>query len=400
MADQEQAVRVAAEAGRVRLHPGHRQRHVVGDLEAADAVELLAVEEQAAQAAQLRAVGVAERGLARAERDYASAPEDARLAIALVRQLTDTGRRLADPRYYGRAEAILVRFRAQHPDMLEFDVAWADVLQHRHDYDAARRVLDALLDRVPDAAQPRLMRAQMNLAQGRYDEAARDCRALLRAGGYGMACLAQVMGMTGDLARGYALLARGAGAQGSPALRSWVLTALGDMAARQADAGATGWLEQALAADPDDQYARLALADAYIDAGELLSATRVVHEGPQSDAALLRLAIIEARRGAPASASTEVGQRFAEALARGEPVHLRDLARYRLEVAHDPRGALSAAERNFDSQRETIDVHVLLLSARAAHDRAAVERYRRWRDATHYEDRSAQALIAWTDAAT
>ena len=123
--------------------------------------------------------------LAIAERDCAANPADGPTVARLVQALTDLGRRAADPRYFGRAEAVLLRYRSNHALSPELALASADILQHRHDYVAARKVLDNLLHDAPNALQPRLMRAQMNLAQGRFDEARSDCLALLRSSALG-----------------------------------------------------------------------------------------------------------------------------------------------------------------------------------------------------------------------
>jgi predicted Zn-dependent protease len=198
--------------------------------------------------------------LEEAEREHRARPDDPVAAGRLVTEQLAAGRRLADPRYFGQAQAVLERFRARPDRPIGLDLQWADILQHRHDYDAARRVLDEVLARAPDTRQARLMRAQMNLAQGRLGDARRDCAALLRSGPVGTACLAQVIGMAGDLGRGYALLARSASADGGdPAVRSWILTGLADMAARRGDPASLTWLERAVSVDPDDQYAQIVL---------------------------------------------------------------------------------------------------------------------------------------------
>ena len=102
----------------------------------------------------------------------------------------------------------------------------------------------------------------------------------------------------------------------------------------------------------------------------------------------------------PGGSGLEVGQRFAEAQARGESIHLRDLALYRLEVLKDAAGALDAAVRNFDTQKEPVDVRILLRAARAAHSREALERFRQWQRVSHYQDQTIAPLVAWADTPT
>jgi Tfp pilus assembly protein PilF len=340
--------------------------------------------------------------LRRLDAEYRTAPRDpARLERLIGAQLA-TGRRLSDPRYFGQAEALLTGWRADHTRIqtIGLAVAWADIEQHRHDYLAARATLDQILAATPGSAQARLMRAQLGLAEGRLDEARRDCAALVREAAIGIGCLAQVLGMNGSLDRGAALMDRAllsAGRDG--ATLSWMLTARADMAARAGDGRFRQWLEQAHRVDPDDQYARLALADALLDAGGANEARALIAAGPRSDAALLRLAILRARGSAgPSAEAVELEARYAEAEARGEQVHLRDLARFRLDVLHDLRGALAAAKENFHLQRETWDVRILLETAHAAHDRSAVGELLEWRRRTGFEDHALDSLFAWAEA--
>jgi thioredoxin-like negative regulator of GroEL len=333
---------------------------------------------------------------------YREAPEEASRLLRLIDTQLDAGRRYADPRYFGQAEALLVGWRAKGPQAwsaaLELD--WADIEQHRHDYPAARTTLDELLRRQPGNSQAHLMRAQLGLAEGRLSEARADCAALVREGAVGVSCLAQVMGMSGNLARASELMDRALAAAGSDgAQRSWMMTARADMAARSADPRSLSWLEQALNADPNDQYARTALADALIEAGRLDAAAKTLDEGPRSDAALLRLAIIAVRSHGKTDAADELAARHAEAEARGERVHLRDLARFDLDVRHDTRAALSAARENFRSQREPWDARILLEAAHAAGDRGAAREAVDWRRATGFEDRTLVDLFRWAEGA-
>lgn len=335
--------------------------------------------------------------------DYRAESGDPARLERLINAELAAGRRLSDPRYFGQAEALLTTWRGDvaRPQTAGLAIAWADIQQHRHDYVAARMTLDQLLNTNHGNAQARLMRAQLGLAEGRLDEARRDCAALAREGAIGIGCLAQVLGMNGSLDRGMALMDQAIASAGHDgATLSWMLTARADMAARAGDLRSRSWLERAHAADPDDQYARLALADALIDAGSYDTARSLVLGGPRSDAALLRLAIIGQREGTEngaALAIAELKARHAEAQARGEQVHLRDLARFRLAALHDAPGALAAARSNFHAQRETWDVRILLEAARAANDRGAVAELVQWRQRSGFQDRALESLFHWAE---
>lgn len=337
-----------------------------------------------------------------ASSDWQAEPRDIRRRERLIAAQLEAGRRYADPRYFGQAEALLTRWRSERGGLQSATLAldWADVQQHRHDYAGARATLDSILHLDPSNAQAHLMRAQMGLAEGHLTEARTDCAALVRQGPIGFACLAQVLGMSGDLDRGKALMDQALASSGhAGAQRSWMLTARADMAERAAEPGSLRWLELALEADPHDQYARLALADGLIGANRLDAALKVINEGPRSDAALLRLAIIATRQGTDRSAVVELAARYAEATARGEQVHLRDLARFRLDALHDVPGALAAARENFRAQHEPSDARILLRAAQAADDRSAAGDVVAWRRTTGYQDETLAALFTWAGAA-
>jgi predicted Zn-dependent protease len=339
----------------------------------------------------------ATRGLLDAlENDYHAAPNDAGRAQAYVDALIAAGRRDADARAFGRAEAVLSEWRARPRRPIALDVAWADVLQHRHDYAAARAVLDDVLVRAPAETHARLIRAQLNLSQGRLDDARHDCAALATEGATGVACLAQVFAIAGRLDTADRLL-RGLADRGLPpsSTAAWIYTALADVDARRGGTQAVDWLQRATAADPTDHYAQLALVDALLERGDVAAAEARLRVLPRSDGALLRLAICAVRRGTRDGAAEELQARYEELARRGEPVHLRDRARFRLDVRGDVRGALADAVGNFATQREPADVRLLLRAARAANDRAAALPAVQWRTATGYEDAAASQLFAW-----
>ena len=84
-------------------------------------------------------------------------------------------------------------------------------------------------------------------------------------------------------------------------------------------------------------------------------------------------------RDADAPALQEnLAQRFAEARARGDNTHLREQARFALEVEHDAAHALELAQRNFKVQQEPADARVLLEAAQAAADTAAAQPAIEW----------------------
>ena len=251
----------------------------------------------------------------------------------------------------------------------------ARILQFRHQFPAALAELKAALD--ADAYQPDawLQFASIQQVQGNLDAARAGCLKLVPIADplIGAACVASTGSLSGRSAAADQLLTR-ALSQSSAAddgVRAWAWTTLAEIRARRGDvAGAEFAFLKAMELEPEDVYARAAYADLLLDAGRHVDARRVVGDATQADALLLRAAIAAQRNhdADAAALAANLSERFAEARARNDETHLREQARYLLEVAHDARAALALAQRNFAVQREPADARILLESALAAGD--------------------------------
>jgi hypothetical protein len=83
---------------------------------------------------------------------------------------------------------------------------------------------------------------------------------------------------------------------------------------------------------------------------------------------LLRLGLAETARGGPMAKeyAAMLRDRFEASRLRGDVVHRREEARFRLGIEHDTARALELAKANWLVQREPWDVRVLLEAALAA----------------------------------
>lgn len=91
--------------------------------------------------------------------------------------------------------------------------------------------------------------------------------------------------------------------------------------------------------------------------------------------------------------------RFAAARARGDRVHLREEARFVLEVSKDARGALALALENWGVQKEPADARIALEAAVAARDAASVRAIAEWARATRLEDAAVARLLSTLERA-
>ena len=115
------------------------------------------------------------------------------------------------------------------------------------------------------------------------------------------------------------------------------------------------------------------------------------------DGLLLRLTLAEQRlpegRESFARHRDELAARFDAARRRGDSMHRREEARFRLAVDTDPRPALALARDNWAVQREPADLRVLIDAARATRNAAALHTARDWMATNRIEDAlAAEAL--------
>src|SRR5205823_12877086 len=136
--------------------------------------------------------------------------------------------------------------------------------------------------------------------------------------------------------------------------------------------------------DPDDAYARAALADVSDprDASKLLAGREAI------DNLLVRRAIAEHRAHGPEAAKLArlMHERIAAAAERGDRVHMREEAMFVLAVDGDAKRALAIALDDWAVQKELADARLVASCAVAAHDLAAAEPVRAWMRTNHVPD--------------
>ncbi len=328
-------------------------------------------------------------------------PDDLTLALDLARRYLAVGRAEADPRYAGYAEAALAPWLSLDAPPSDVLVLRAVVRQGRHDFDSALEDLDRVLAIQPGHAQAQLSRAFILQAQGRIAEAAESCRRL--PGGIdrliAATCRARVASLSGDAdgARRTLTSALARVEGGDDGIRLWALTNLAEIAQRSGDvAEAEQHYRAALALDRRDTYLLAAFADFLLDSGRHAEVRRLLDGDTGPDALLLRLTLAEQALGDERYEDhrAALDARFAAAQRRGDQRHLREEARFALEIRDDAAAGLALALENWRTQREPPDVRLVLEAALAAGapDRAAP--VLRWIDETGLEDVRLAALIA------
>ncbi len=327
----------------------------------------------------------------------ASNSRDLNAALELARTYLDAGRREGDPRFFSYVQATLALWTDRKDAPAGALVLAATSLQSLHRFTQARLLLDRALASDPRNAQAWLTKATILQVQGDFAGAREACRHLLSITDQRIAlgCLLSAQSMNGRLAESYAALSRvmtnDAGL--NEATVSWLTSLLGEMAVRLGnDSEAQRQFQRALRADPDDSYARGELADLYLRQARYDEVIALLDHHEAHDALLLRLAIAgkhsNTSRGPHWRSMYDA--RYKAAQRGGDLTHLREEARYLLDVLDDADGAFKAAERNWQTQREPADIRLYQRAAIAARKSPTV--VEGWIATHRYEDATLAAM--------
>lgn len=327
---------------------------------------------------------------------WRAAADDAS-AIELSHALIERARARREPRYFGRAEAVLAPRARLAGAAPELRLLYAETLQFRHAFAAAERILDQLLRERPHDADARLRRGSLRLTRGDFAGARADCAQLALARSAvalaGFACLAEAMAGSGQLQRGRDLLAAVAVGAASldPAARAYLLATRAELAERAGELpGAIRDYREASRLAPDDDSIRAALADALVAQGDPGAAVPLQVDNP-SLALLVRAAALA--RDQRAVLMTRASGWLQLEAARGDAIHHREAALLAL-ANREPARALAEAQANFASQRELADVRVLARAAIDAEDAAALDALKQWLRASGYQDAITESILA------
>jgi Tfp pilus assembly protein PilF len=321
---------------------------------------------------------VAEMRALRAKLD--AAPRDRRAAIRLANSYIDFSRQIGDAHYAGYAEAVIgpwLKGTAPSADVL---LTEATILQYRHQFDGARELLQATLELDARNAQAWLTLATLDMVQGRYEIARKDCAQVMSTAGLelGGACLGNVLAYTGQARQSLALLRQSALSSGreSAAYQAWIDGLIAEAAERLGDWPlAEAHYRSALELLPHDNFLLVAYADFLLDRGRPGEVLPLLADHAQSDTAFLRLALAQAalRSTTAPRYRWTMAARFEALKQRGSDYFGREQARFALQLQHDPQTSLQMAKRNWATQRAPWDARVLLEAALAARQPRAAD---------------------------
>jgi len=270
----------------------------------------------------------------------------------------------------GLAQSALGHWRNQPDAPIPVLLMRAAIRQYQHDFAGALLDLERVVSAEPANIQAWLSKAAIQQTVGRLDDAAISCGRVVTLSNHvaGHVCLADLGSLKGDQSALDGVGRQLEGRQVAPGEQGWILTVLAEMAERLGRTDDSEKLfKRAIAADPAS-YQRVAYADFLLLQGRVGEVEAVLKSSPATDAVALRRAIALKRSNDP-RAGAEIAalrQRFESSRNRSDSLHLREMARFALEIDSDPDAALTLAQQNWALQKEPADALLLAGAAAAA----------------------------------
>lgn len=307
----------------------------------------------------------------------AATGEDA--ALSLARAQIEYASHEEDPRFLGYAEATLAPYLQQAHPAPPATLLMARIEQQRHQFARARLRLKRLLEQLPNQGQAWLMLANIERVQGRLEAARHACRGAANSlpPATVLLCQASVQAITDQRDMAYRTLQALAASTAAPHGESarWLATLSAEIALQQGRPDtAMVHVREALESAPDDPYLRYLQSDVWLARDEPRAVIDDLNDWQDREGALLRLAIAAQQLDHPHAGRWRRQYQMLMAADQdgGRQRHLREHARFVLEVEKDARRALPLAQENWQQQRELADLRVLHASARAIDDEATL----------------------------
>ncbi len=322
-----------------------------------------------------------------------AAPHDMTAAEQLADAYVDYSRQVGDAHYAGYAEAIIGPWVQAAAPPASALVIQATILQYRHQFAEARALLQKALASDRGNAQAWLILATLDMVQGDYENANKDCARVANGAGaeIGLACIGNLRSYTGKAGQSLALLQQveNSGRRGPASYRAWVEGLMAESAERLGDwPAAEAHYLSALKLQPQDNFLLVAYADFLLDRGRPREVLPLLADHAQSDTAFLRLALAQSLLHSDQTARYTwiMGARFEALRVRGSEYFGREESRFALQLQHDPPTALEMALRNWEVQKAPWDVRVVLEAALAAKQPRAAEPALEFLQKTRLED--------------
>ena len=332
--------------------------------------------------------------------EIAKNPKDLKLALNTAKHFIELGRIESDPRYLGYAESVISSWLKVQNPLPEILVLRATISQSNHDFDGALKDLDIALKENSTNAQAWLTKAVILQTKGNYAEAKRSCIPLLRLADEltTISCISSASSLNGDALKSFNILksvvekSKDAPVQE----RLWALTILGEIAARRGeDKSAEKYFKEAFLTGLYDNYLLSSYSDFLLSKNRTKEVVNLLSDKTRIDNLLLRLALAEKDLNSLTLSEhiKDLQSRFLASHLRGDNVHRREEAIFELKLQNNSKKALELSEKNWNVQREPLDVKIFLESAIASGDKASAREVIEFIEKNKLEDVEINELI-------
>ncbi len=307
-------------------------------------------------------------------------------AIAQARIAIQSSRELQDPRYLGRARALLKPWWGKENASNEVLTLQATIEQSLHLFSDARKTLAGLTTRDTQNLQAWLTLASLDRLAGNYGAALTACERASRSTSsnvakiYGDLCSADIQcHLKNDAIPFRSLLMSFVRLRLNPDLLSWGFSLLAECEERTGDTVKSLDAYRSSISLAPDNYTAISYSDALLRNKQPEKAMQVLATLPKSDSVLLRLAhsLRLKEFGQWKMIHSDLMQRFDESIARGDDpkLHARERAYAALWLSDDAAQAVAQSKLNIESQKEVIDWLLLFESLEKANDKVSLKRY-------------------------
>jgi predicted Zn-dependent protease len=330
-------------------------------------------------------------------------PENSEIAAKLAKTYIQLARQKSHPAYYQDAKAILKPWWNNDQAPVEIILLRATLLQHDHHFDDATKDLLKVIRAQMNNAQAWLTLSNIQIVQGKYDDARASCDALSRVSShwFASACFSQIYSITGQADRAYSmqkiLLEQSKHAQES--LRLWILGLLSDTAMRQGkQIDAEEYYKTILSISPHDTHTLRKYADLLIDQERYAELSSLLNTQKLNNHTLALRSLIAAQK---AGKQTFVSQHtpilektlFGEEEDHHGHIHKQEQALFLLKIKQQPAQALALALDNWEIQKEFDDTAIALRAALASNNKSDIKPVLDWLSSQNVEDSRLTILV-------
>lgn len=331
----------------------------------------------------------------------AAAPSDVAAATELARLYLEGARQSRNILYFGYAESVLKPWFGTADIPIDTLAIRADIHQYFHRFDAAVSDYRRLLGTQPLNGKAWFGMAMALQNEGQNSQALRVCQGLFRIDARSWKrCMGEVMSVGPRVDQGYSLL-RGSLEDTRPDDvddRVWILTALGDVAARLDHAEeAERYFRQAFSASSDSPVVYLPYSDFLLDRKRGAEVLTVLERDTDTLNGLLRrcLAYQDIADSRLEQAKQDLALRMSYGHLRGDMPYYNEEVRAQLYLFHDPARAAGLALEGWRVMKTPAQARWLFEAAVAANNHEALEAVKAWlqENAATYPDLQRRLLL-------